>query len=536
MVVSDAPLRAAWERYSRDGHWSGLRLDQLAEQALAAAPALRVSARAEAADLAELAGQSERLAERLRTAGIAERTRVFLLVSDALGDIALLLALSRLDAIVFFSPPGQALSETARVLERSAARVVISERLGADTARQLAGRVAGVATVVTDRHAAEATVEDEEKALGRAHEVLDDRARLAEPTRFVTFTSGTTGEPKGIQHNTNTLAYAGRWAVELAQPAPGPVLAIISIAHAAGLAFSLLSALTQRRDLVIHLGRWNAARVVDLIEASGAVYTLCTPTHILDVLRELETRAMRLEGLTASVGGAPVTPEIVERADRAGIAICRIFGLSECPGHTSTCATDPLELRARTEGRSYPGTDDVSLDAEGRELPAGSIGEAGCRGPSLFFGYLGERSLADRLTADGFFTTGDVVRIDDGGLTVLGRLKDIVIRGGENIDPVEVESLLATAPGVQQVAVVGVPDDRLGERLAAAVQMQDRRPGSEETLLEHLAGAGVPKFKWPERWWIVDELPVNETGKVDKKRIRHEIAKEKREAVHPHTP
>jgi non-ribosomal peptide synthetase component E (peptide arylation enzyme) len=227
----------------------------------------------------------------------------------------------------------------------------------------------------------------------------------------------------------------------------------------------------------------------------------------------------RLAGLTAmTVGGGPMDAGALGRAERLlGTRFLRVFGMSECLGHTTTRPDEDEATRLACDGRPFPGTEVRAVADDGRALGVGEVGAAQVRGPSLFVGYARHgRPEPPALTPDGFLPTGDLVRLnDDGTITVLGREKQIIIRGGRNIDINEVESALARIPEIAQVCVVPVPDELLGERVAALVVTT----GAELTLDEvtaRLEADGFPKAKWPEFLLVVADLPQNRVGKLSR--------------------
>jgi acyl-CoA synthetase (AMP-forming)/AMP-acid ligase II len=508
-----ASLSSAQDEYRRNGHWTGRSIYDIAREAAQTRPDLRVMDSQRELVLPEVVAASERLAQEFIAAGVGSLTRVFFIVSDPLADLTILLALSKVDAIVFIAPPGLSPREAARTLARSQAGIVIAGD-GADAfVTTVEAECSGHLCLSVD--ALDGGVR-ETGAVAPARGEAPAEGVVSPLTRIVTFTSGSTGEPKGVQHCSDTMAYAGRWAVEVVDPAQGAIVSLISVAHAAGLAFSVMSALMHKRDLVLYRGKWDPDDAIALIRRSGGAWAMMIPTHLFDVVQRLSDRSERLDGFSVSVGGAAVSKELVMLADRAGIKACRVFGLSECLGHTATCSSDPLDLRVATEGRPFLGTE-VVCNAGGHVLRTGD-GEAGCRGPSLFLGYLG--ATEPPLSPDGFFMTGDHVRIDEAGcLTVLGRFKDIIIRGGENIDPSEIEKTLRGLRGVRGTVVVGYPDARLGEKVAAAIEA-DAGSLDTETVMEHLKTSGLAKFKWPERVVFLDELPRNPVGKIDRRQVK----------------
>ena len=181
----------------------------------------------------------------------------------------------------------------------------------------------------------------------------------------------------------------------------------------------------------------------------------------------------------------------------------------------------PFEKRAHTDGKLQPGTEVRIVDLDGSDLPNGRDGEILTRGPELFMGYTDADLTRASFVGDGWFRTGDVGRLDDEGyLTITDRLKDIIIRGGENISSREVEDCLSRHPAVSQVAVVGLPDDRYGEKVCAVVvAAADSRP-TLEALVQHCQQAGLARFKAPAEVVVLDALPMTASGKVRKRDLR----------------
>lgn len=198
--------------------------------------------------------------------------------------------------------------------------------------------------------------------------------------------------------------------------------------------------------------------------------------------------------------------------------LLRVFGMSECLGHTTPSPSDDVEVRLGRDGRPFPGTEVRVVDETGAVLEPGELGSLQVRGPSLFVGYAREGvPVAPDVNAEGFLATGDRAVIhDDGSVSIRGREKDLIIRGGRNIDINEVEGALAAIPGIHQVCVVPVPDPVLGERTAALV-VSEGEPLGLDQIRRHLEAADFPKFKWPEFVRSVSVLPQSRVGKLDRK-------------------
>ncbi len=260
---------------------------------------------------------------------------------------------------------------------------------------------------------------------------------------------------------------------------------------------------------------------MEFIERVGGSYTLPMPTQILDILDHPEVDEYNLSSLEVLVsGGQKVPPAVVERSvERWGVGFCNIFGMAEGPLICSR-PEDDLEIQAHTVGRPIaPEADEVRIVDTDREeeIDNGEAGELAVRGPGFFTGYFrNEEENDENFSEDGWFFTEDVLaRRPDGNLEVYGRIKDTIIRGGENIYAPGVEDELIEHPKIANAAVVGVPDDRLGERPAAVVELAD---GADNISLGEISSflddRGMAVFKRPERLAILPSLPRTEVGAV----------------------
>lgn len=319
-------------------------------------------------------------------------------------------------------------------------------------------------------------------------------------------TSGSSGRPKLVRHRADRLAYkAGVMADVHALHGDDVVLMPAPMAHVSGLLNGLL--LPGRAGMTtVLLDRWAPDHALDLVRAERVSFMIGPPTYFVQMLAiepEPTVPSLRL----ISCGGAGVTREFAARAAAAYDAVAkRTYGSTEAPTVTTSHAGDPAELGWSTDGRPVG---DVELRIVDDELQV--------RGSELFVGYDDEAATAAALDSDGWYRTGDRARIDAGWLTILGRIGDTIIRGGENVDPAEVESVCASLPGVGQAVVVGYPDETMGERIGLVVV------GAEPSLDDvraHCAAAGLARFKTPERVIAIDVLPVLTVGKPDRAALR----------------
>jgi cyclohexanecarboxylate-CoA ligase len=329
----------------------------------------------------------------------------------------------------------------------------------------------------------------------------------------ILFTSGSSGTPKAVRHTRGALDYKARTMVEVhGLTSDDVVLMPAPCAHVSGLLNGVLVPHVAGMD-VVFMAKWDPDHALDLIERHHVSYMIGPPTFFVGLMQAPSFTPGRVASMRlVSSGGAGVTPAFVDEAsEQLGAVVKRTYGSTEVPSVTTSYAGDPPERARSTDGR-------VVGDAEIRL--AATSGELEVRGPEMFVGYLDERQTREAITDDGWFRTGDLATIDDGWLTITGRLKDVVIRAGENIGTAEVEAVLEAHPSVRQAVVVGEPHDRLGERVVAfvvgALDLDECR--------RWFAERGIAKFKWPERVVTVDALPVLGSGKPDRTALRATLA------------
>ncbi|GFJ86475.1 class I adenylate-forming enzyme family protein [Phytohabitans rumicis] len=272
---------------------------------------------------------------------------------------------------------------------------------------------------------------------------------------LIGLTSGSTGRAKGVVQSEAALRYAAEQTIAVNGLRPGDaVAAIVPLSSTAAYCFGVYLSLLLGGPLVLW-GRWDPAATLPRMAQTEARWTMCVPTMALQ-LGAAAAGSGALHGMRAmTVGGGPMNAGALGRAERSlGTRILRVFGMSECLGHTSPAPEDPPEIRLGRDGRPFPGTQLRAVGGDGRPVRAGEVGQAQVRGPSLFLGYArGGKVDPPELTADGFLPTGDLLVVgDDGTVTIMGREKDVIIRGGRNIDITEVERAIASHPGSRRCA------------------------------------------------------------------------------------
>lgn len=337
----------------------------------------------------------------------------------------------------------------------------------------------------------------------------------------IQYTSGTTGFPKGAQLTHRGLANNGRFFARALGAGPDDVwVNPMPMFHTAGCGLVTLGALQTGGRHVLPPA-FDPALMLALFEAERGTLMLSVPTMLIRMLDhpDAQTRDVSAWRLSA-LGGAPVPPELVRRAgERFGIKVAIGFGQTEAsPYLTHTVPDDPHPDWIETVGPPLPQTEIKVVDpATGETLGLGETGEICARAPGVMAGYFDNPgATAQALDAQGWLHTGDLGSMDASGYCrIEGRLKDMIIRGGENIYPREIEDVLFTHPGVASAAVVGIPDTEWGEQVAAFVQS---RPGHalDAAELSGFCRAHLAAFKVPRVWRIVDQFPQTASGKIQK--------------------
>ncbi|MGV0716099.1 AMP-binding protein [Mycolicibacterium sp. XJ662] len=339
----------------------------------------------------------------------------------------------------------------------------------------------------------------------------------ADTVRMILYTSGTSGRPKGVLHTHNSIHALIRQIGEHWDVDSGDRFLVPSpIAHIGGSIYAFECPLLLGSTAVL-MDRWRPDEAVALM-LDERITHMAGATPFLDGLLTAAERAdTRLPDLKVFIcGGASVPPSLIRRATDyfETAAVSRVYGSTEVPV-TTVGSLQNTEHAADTDGRA--GIADIKL----------VDGEIRARGPQMLVGYLHPDDEVIAFDDEGYFRTGDLGRwVDDDYLLVTGRAKDIIIRNGENISPKEVEDLLATHPGIAEIAVVGLPDERTGERACAVIVASDQQPPDLGGIRDLLLRDGLAKFKIPEQVVVWDSLPKNDAGKILKHQIQAALTSE----------
>lgn len=367
----------------------------------------------------------------------------------------------------------------------------------------------------------------------QGHESAELDALRPDPSAvsLLMFTSGTTGRPKGVMHNHNTLGAAScPWPDRLGMDHDDVIHMASTFGHLTGYLFGV--------QLPIQLGAkgvfqdvWNAQRFAELIEQEGITHTSGATPFLHDLIHAPDLDRHDVSSLARfCCMGAPIPRVMVQQA-RQKVPSMSVFGgwgQTECGLSAMGHPDDPEELVAASDGRALHGVRLRVTDPDGAEAAPGAEGRLWVTGAFLFLGYLGQLERTREEFDGEWFDTGDLATIDENGyLRIVGRSKDVIIRGGENIPVFEVENAIYGHPSVQSVAVVAAPHPRLQEIAAAAIV---QRPGTEPLdlpqLQRFLEGQGISKTYWPERVEILEQLPQTPSGKIQKFHLRQRYAEE----------
>jgi acyl-CoA synthetase len=348
----------------------------------------------------------------------------------------------------------------------------------------------------------------------------------ANPNRLVylAYTSGTTGQPKGVMHSDNTILANSRAMVrDWSFDHDTVVYSFSALSHNIGIV-GLAVGIVAGGEVVVHTPL-DAPRMFDRVVETGATFLLGVPTHGLDLLAEVRRRNMTTLGKVRAfeIGGSAVPATLVNGLFEIGVMTQNAFGMTENHSFLYTRPDDTAEVIASSCGKAADGME-TKLWRESNpddEVPAGEVGELGVRGASLMLGYFGDQVATENsFNRHGWFMTGDLARLDKAeNVRIVGRKKDLIIRGGHNIYPAKIEDITMRYKGVAKAAAFPVPDERLGERVCLAVIPRPNDTVAPMALLAHLNDHGLSKYDMPEYFLCLDSFPLSASGKVLKRRL-----------------
>ena len=357
-----------------------------------------------------------------------------------------------------------------------------------------------------------------------------DRGLQPDDAINIQFTSGTTGHPKGATLSHYNVLNNARFVTDRIKLTESDRLAIpVPLYHCFGMVMGVLGAVSKGAAMVFPGEAFDPAETLDAVSAERCTALYGVPTMFVAMLAELDNRPRDLGALrTGIMAGAPCPVSVMravnDRMNMSEVTIC--YGMTETsPVSFQSFVDDPLMRRCETVGRVHPHLEVKIVDEDGAILPPGQSGELCTRGYSVMKGYWDDPDRTAEAIRDGWMHTGDLAVIDEEGFcAITGRVKDMIIRGGENIYPREIEEFLLTHPLVRDAQVFGIPDDRLGEEVCAWVVAGDASL-TEDMLRSHCTGQ-IAHFKVPRHFRLVDELPMTITGKPQKFVMRDQMLAE----------
>ncbi len=359
-----------------------------------------------------------------------------------------------------------------------------------------------------------------EKLLGDSDPVREVAARTDEDPAVIIYTSGTTGTPKGATLTHGNLAAGAEVGRDLVDAGPDDVaMATLPLFHVFGMN-SIMNCTVHARGLMTLVPRFEPGKVLEMIERDHVTTFGGVPTMYGALLNHPDRERFDASSLNLCVSGGSALPvEVLRGFDEAfGAKVLEGYGLSETTG-MATFNTRDRERKPGTIGVPVGGTEIKLVDDDDNEVPAGEPGEIVMRGPFVMAGYWNRDDATREVMRGGWFHTGDIATVDeDGYYSIVDRKKDLIIRGGYNVYPRELEEVLYEHPAVLEAAVVAVPHESLGDEVGAAVVLKEGKDTTTDELREYMKQK-VAAYKYPRVIWLLDELPKGGTGKILKREI-----------------
>ncbi len=538
MVIATAKQGMSQNNFREAGYWLDKTVDQLLSEAIVRTPD-KVSIIADRADreqalrltYRELGSLVDRAANSLNRLGVGPRDVVTVQLPNWWEFVVTALACSKIGAV--FNPVMPILRERELlyVLNFCESKVFIVPKVyrGFDYAAMaegMRGELHHLKHLIVVDGDGESSFERSVLSAGRDGESgkspglppflgPDDMA-------VVMFTSGTTGEPKGVIHTSNSLVGCTKALTQRFGLHDNEVLLVASpVAHMTGYAAVVLLSIYLGGTMVLQ-DVWEPKHGVSLMVREGVTYTAASTPFLNDICDVVAAGGPRPASLRSFLcAGATIPPVLIERAARdVGIHACSLWGMTESLASTLTEPSRAAEKSPTTDGRPLEGMEVRIVDFDGKPVPTGQSGRLLVRGCQMFTGYYKKPEL-ETFDAQGWFDSGDLAYMDEEGyIRISGRVKDVLIRGGENVPVVEIENLLYKHPAVAAVAVVGYPDARLGERGCAFIIPKPGNTIDLAAMQAYLAECKMAKQFWPERVELVADLPRTASGKIQKFKLK----------------
>ncbi len=533
-MVATAKQDMSQNNYREAGYWLDKTVDQLLNEAITRTPD-KISIIADRADreqafrltYRELGNLVDRGASSLSRLGVGPRDVVTVQLPNWWEFVVTALACSKIGAV--FNPVMPILRERELlyVLNFCESKVFIVPKVyrGFDYAAMaegMRGELHHLQHLIVVDGEGDSSFERAILSAGPGGERSLAPALGPDDMAVVMFTSGTTGEPKGVIHTSNSLVGCTKALTQRFGLHDNEVLLVASpVAHMTGYAAVVLLSIYLGGTMVLQ-DVWEPKHGVSLMVREGVTYTAASTPFLNDICEVVAAGAPRPASLRSFLcAGATIPPVLIERAAReVGIHACSLWGMTESLASTLTEPSRAPEKSPTTDGRPLEGMEVRIVDFGGKPVPTGQSGRLLVRGCQMFAGYY-KRPELETFDAQGWFDSGDLAYMDDEGyIRISGRVKDVLIRGGENVPVVEIENLLYKHPTVAAVAVVGYPDARLGERGCAFIVPKAGSTIDLAAMQAYLAECKMAKQFWPERVELVADLPRTASGKIQKFKLK----------------
>jgi cyclohexanecarboxylate-CoA ligase len=530
------------EHYRKQGYWTDLLLTDYFERAVSRFPDKSAvkDERSGSVSYREMQTLAWRLAAALQAKGIKKGDRFVVALPNWHHVTAFVLALNYLGAVGVHLPLTGGELDFRGVSKTSDARgIVVPAEFNHRDFVALINRVAEsvdsleILVSVGKEHVTPGWLTFEQLlAFAKAEQPKVDPSISATDLVSLLFTSGSSGIPKGVMHNSNTLGAMNTTVAPVYNLGSDEVILMAApLGFSAGFIHGLRLAIFLGATLVLQ-EVWNADRYLELLDSEKATFSLTTPTLLRDLLERpnLEKMAAGLALRVMLCGGNFVTSDLLRQAyeKMPSTLTSVLWGMTEGIGTACRPGT-PIDRLTGSDGQPFLGTELKVIDAAGNDVATGKEGELLMRGPQLFLGYFKRPQLNEASFLDGgWLRTGDLAIIDDEGfIKITGRQKDIIIRGDANISPAEIEEILMADARIRDVACVGIPDDRLGERVCACVVPASKSGElALEDLVEIARCAGLAKNKWPQHLVLLSSLPMTSSGKLRRPVLQESVIKQ----------
>lgn len=476
----------------------------------------------------QLRKDTDLFAGALKSKGIGKGDRVAVALPNWYETIVIFFATAKIGAILVPFNPKYKSHEVEHILKNSEPKLLIATE---EFERNITFKSAmtNVPEAITVRFPLSG-LDKYEDIINQGFEADEENIDIAKDLYCFLYTSGTTGMPKGvmISHQSLVQQSACTMSRELHCTDKDVFIVAAPLFHIFGMALNLFCAVSVGARIVL-LEKFHPREMLQIIEQEKITIHSGVPTMFIKELEVDDFENFDLSSLRTGIVGASPIPanKVKEIRDRMGINLCQSFGITETSSVTLTPYNDYEQKIIETLGKAIPGVELKIVDENRKHLPSGQTGEIAIKGLGIMKGYYKMPNETEAvLDKEGWYYTGDLGTLDEEGyLRFIGRKKEVIIRGGLNIYPQEMEAILTRHPNVSEAAIVGLPDDLFGERVCAVIKLKEGKESSEEEIISYLKEQ-IATYKLPSKVIFQDELPVTASGKIQKSKLRDQIVSE----------